>query len=317
LFSKDLDLELVKTYVSHFFSNSVPTDEKNDKKKFMKRGRFFLYKFLFLLKTQKKSGWNIFKIIKYFFILIKAHLTIYQDLHDPRFSCDVNFVETQKLVKKLENNGYDKKKLVVTGIPMYDSAIKQIQKFEKNKKNKKINVLFLTHAMYEHGIWTKNQRNDLVRNVITELTKHKNKFAIKVKIHPSSELISDYESLIHPIDESIEIIQKGDILENIMNSDIIITYSGASSLVYALMGKKPIIVCNFYNLKNDIFVDRKVVTECKSECEVISKIFELNKNKSINEQSINQFIEDYFYKLDGKASERISNEIMKIIRNKK
>lgn len=317
LFTKNDKIELFKTYISHFISSSIPTDQKNDKKKFMKRGRFFLYKFLFLLKTQKKAQWNIFKIWKYFFILIKAHLTVYQDLHDPRFSCDLHFVETEKLIDKLVKKGYDKKKLIVTGIPMYDLAVKQIHEFKNiKKKTDKINVLFLTHAMYEHGIWTKKQRDSLVRNVITELCKYKDRISITVKIHPSSELISDYESLIYPIDRTIEIIQKGNIIERIASSDIIVTYSGASSLVYALISKKPIIVCNFYDLQNDIFVDRKVVTECKNEKEVISKIQELNDNNIINEHDIDNFIEEFFYKLDGKSSERISNEIMKIVGKK-
>ena len=101
LFTKDNELELFKTYISHFFQKSVPTDNEKDNKRFMKRGRFFLYKYRFLFNTQRIIGWNIIKIVKYFFILIKAHLTVYKNLHDPRFSCDIHFVETESLVEKL------------------------------------------------------------------------------------------------------------------------------------------------------------------------------------------------------------------------
>ncbi|MCV0399639.1 MAG: CDP-glycerol glycerophosphotransferase family protein [Nitrosarchaeum sp.] len=317
IFIKDNELELFKTYLTHFFESSVPTDSGKEEKKFMRRGRFFLYKLFFLLKTQKAVGWSFFKILKYFCILVKSHLTVYKNLHNPVFSCDVHFVETEKLLNTLISKGYDKEKLIVTGIPMYDSAAKQIQELEKVKqKNSKTSVLFLTHAMYEHGIWTKEQRDSLVKKVITELSKHKDKLSITVKIHPSSEQLSDYESLIHNIDNSIEIFQKGDILEYIVNSDIIITYSGASSLVYALMCKKPIIVCNFYNLKNDIFVDRKVVLACKNEKEVINSVLDAKNKEFENDQNLKEFIEDYFYRLDGKASERIAKELVRIAKSR-
>lgn len=275
-----------------------------------------MYKFSFLLKTQKKLSWSSFKILKYFFILIKAHLTVYENLHDPRFACDIHFVETEKLVKELIEKGYNKKNLIVTGIPMYDSATAQIKELErKRKENSEKNVLFLTHAMYEHGIWTKEQRNSLIKKVIGELSKEENNYDITIKIHPSSEQLSDYESIVHRIDKSIKIVQQGDILEYIVNSDVIVTYSGSSSLVYALMCNKPVIICDFYDLRNDIFIDGKVSIPCKNEKEVIEAIKKVEKKSFIKKEDFEKFTKEYFHKLDGKASERIGNELLKIIEN--
>jgi hypothetical protein len=316
LFTKDNEFDIFKTYLAHFFERTVPTDSSDENKKFMKRGRFFIYKFLFLIKTQKKSGWTFFKIIKYFFILVRAHMTVQKNLHDPIFACDTHFVETEKMINELIEKGYDKEKLIVTGIPMYDEATKQIEKLEKNKtKNVKKNILFLTHAMYEHGIWTKEQRNSLIEKVVSELSKQENNYNIIIKIHPSSEQLTDYESIVHKIDKSIKIVQHGDILEYIVNSDVIITYSGASSLVYALICNKPIIVCDFYDLKNDIFVDGKVVISCKNEKELIKIIENEKKELFIKKDDVDKFKEEYFHKLDGKASERIGIELLKIAKN--
>jgi len=316
LFFNDNDFNVLKTYVVSFFERTVPTDISDGDKKFMKRGRFFMYKLLFLIKTQKKIGWTFFKILKYFFILIKAHMTVYKDVHNPKFACDIHFVETKKLVGELIRKGYDEEKLFVTGIPMYDEATEQIEKFEKSKINSsKKNILFLTHAMYEHGMWTKEQRNSLIRKVVTELSKQENNYNITIKIHPSSEQLSDYESIIHKINKSIKIIQQGDILEYILNADVIVTYSGASSLVYALMCNKPIIICNFYNLRNDIFIDGKVALSCKNEIEVKKTIEKIERGSFIKKEDVEKFIEEYFHKLDGKASERIGNKILKIVQN--
>jgi surface carbohydrate biosynthesis protein len=243
-------------------------------------------------------------------------MTVHKDIHNPKFACDVHFVETKKLVKELIKKGYDKEKLIVTGIPMYDEAIKKIEKFEKIKTNStKKNILFLTHAMYEHGMWTKGQRNLLIKKVITELSKQGDNYNITVKIHPSSEQLSDYESIIHKINKSIKIIQQGDILEYILNADVIISYSGSSSLVYALMCNKPIIICNFYDLRNDIFIDGKVTLSCKNEKEVKKTIENIEGKSFVKKEDFEKFIEEYFHKLDGKASERIGNEILKIVQN--
>ena len=316
LFFNDNDFNVLKTYVVSFFEKIVPTDILDQDKKFMKRGRFFMYKLLFLIKTQKKIKWTFFKILKYFFILIKAHMTVHKDIHNPKFACDIHFVETKKLVKKLIRKGYDEEKIIVTGIPMYDDVIEQIKKFEKTKKNSsKKNILFLTHAMYEHGMWTKEQRNSLIKKVITELSKQGDNYNITVKIHPSSEQLLDYESIIHKINRTVKIIQQGDILEYILNADVIISYSGSSSLVYALMCNKPIIICNFYNLKKDIFIDGKVALSCKNEKEVKKTIEMVGKESFVKKEDFEKFIEEYFHKLDGKASERIGNEILKIVQN--
>jgi hypothetical protein len=313
LFIKDDKFEIFKTYLGHFFEQTVPTDISDGERKFMKRGRFFMYKFLFLLKTQKKSGWKFFKILKYIFILIKAHMTVYENLHDPRFSCNVHFVETEKLIHQLIKKGYNKNNLIVTGIPMYDSAAIEIKELEANKiNNSKKNVLLLTHAMYEHGIWTKEQRNSLVKKVLRELSE-KGNYNIVIKIHPSSEQLNDYESIVHDIDKSIKIIQHGNILEYIVNSDVIITYSASSSLVYALMCNKPIIICDFYNLKNDIFIDGKVSISCKNEKEVLETIEKIDKELFVKKKDLEKFTKEYFHKLDGKASERIASELLKIV----
>lgn len=245
-------------------------------------------------------------------------MTVYKDVHNPKFACDIHFVETEKLLSELIRKGYDKKKLIVTGIPMYDESTKQIEKLEQNKiKSTKKNILFLTHAMYEHGMWTKEQRDSLIKKVVTELSKQVNNYDITIKIHPSSEQLSEYESIVHKIDKSIKIIQQGEILEYIVNSDVIITYSGSSSLVYALMCNKPIIICDFYDLRNDIFIDGKVSISCKNEKEVIKIIERVGKEQFIKKENLEKFTKEYFHKLDGKASERVGNQLLKIIQKKK
>ena len=168
------------------------------------------------------------------------HLSVYTNLYNPKFAVDLHFVETKKLVDTLIKNGFESSSLLPTGIPMYDNVFEILEKIKvKPKTDEKKQVLLLTHAMYEHGFWTREQRDSLIQGIVTEISKRKNEMSLTVKIHPSSELLTDYQKLIHPIDESVAIHKDGDVAEFIKNSDVVIAYSGSSSLVYAIMCKKP------------------------------------------------------------------------------
>ena len=204
--------ELARSYLKSFFEGSVPTDVDEKNKKFMRRGRFFLFKYLFVLNTQLATKTKLSTIISNFFTHMYYHLSVYTNLYNPKFSVDLHFVETKKLVETLIKNGFEKTSLIPTGIPMYDDIFERLEKINYDQKTDgKKRVLLLTHAMYEHGFWTRDQRDLLVSGVVSEISKHKNEMSLTVKIHPSSEQIKDYEELIHPIDKSITNNKEGEV----------------------------------------------------------------------------------------------------------
>ena len=315
LMYKTSKLDLAKTYSKQFFESSVPTDVKGSDRKFMRRGRFFFYKYQFVLKTQLAVKMNFFKIIKNFVTHMYSHFSAYTNIYDSRFAVDLHFVETEKTVGALVKNGFKKSSLVITGIPMYDDIYDRLEKAKVDRKsNDKIRILLLTAGIFEHGFWTRTQRDSLIQGIVSEIGKHKDRMSLTVKIHPSSELLSDYQELIHPIDDSIPIHQKGDLVEFIQKSDVVVTYSGSSSLVYAIVGKKPIIVCNFYNMENDLFQEKELVYQCKNKSTIISSIEQVLKSNPATKENIDSFIDEYFYKLDGRASERIGDSILDLVK---
>ena len=108
----------------------------------------------------------------------------------------------------------------------------------------------------------------------------------------------------------------GDVAEYIKNSDVVIAYSGSSSLVFALAQKKPIIVCNFYDLEADLFQEKGVVLECKNKSMIIPSIEKIFNSNPITDEKIDRFIEEFFYKLDGRASERIGDAILNLLKKR-
>jgi len=320
LFIKSDQFDAIKTYISQFFQSSVPTDAATDKKQFMKRGRFFLYKYLFLLRTQKAVKMNTLKILEDFFTIVKAYLTVMKHLHNPKFAVNLHFVESQTLVESLVRNGFERSSLVVSGIPMYDKVFQKLQELQKSslkQNDDKIHILLLTHAMYEHGYWTRGQRDRLVKEVVSEAVKYSDEMSLTVKIHPSSEILSEYQHLVNPIDPKIPIHQKGDILDFIFACDIVLAYSTESALFYALVLGKPVIILNFFGLEHDLFLERGLVYECKETSSLISLIKQGVKSNVVNRKKLDDFIEEFLYKLDGRSSERIGNTLLDLSDNYK
>ena len=310
--------EILKYLVKGFLSNSVPTDTTTDtteKKQFLRRGRFFIFKYRFLLRTQKVIGISSIKRIKDCFTLVKD--TYFEPIrgYNPRFSCTHHFVESELIMKQLIKNGFNKMSLTITGMPVHDPLFRIINKnmnTVKRSSKEKIEILFLTHSLFEHGFQTKEEREYIIKGIINEFTKISDKYNLIVKIHPSSENILDYESIIKPINPEIKIIQKGDIFEYIKNADVVITYSTSTAPKHAILFKKPVIICNFFELKNDPLLLNHLAYDCKKLKELIPIIKKSQNLELLTEEKINNFTNEYFYKLDGKSAERMCNEILKI-----
>jgi len=307
--------KMIKTNISGFFQSSVSTDDDQNEKQFMRRGRFWINKYRFLFRTQIILKINFIKIIKDFFIIILSH-SKWKDINNVKYAVDYHFVEGNLLFNNLIKNGYNKSSLILTGNPVYDKVFQKLSQITPSTKNSKIRVLLLTHSLYEHGFWTRKQRDDLVKELVTEISKHKDEMSLVVKIHPSSEILSDYEKLIHPIDPSIPIYQEEDLQEFLNNSDVVIVYSASSGPIQALILKKPIIMIN-QNLPGDIMLERKIVTECVDPSKIISSIHQAISSNPATESKINEFVEDYLFKTDGLAYERVGKAIIEIIKKSK
>jgi len=308
---------ILKSIILRSFDSSIPTDTSTSKKRFMRRGRFFIYKYIFLLRTQRAINMGVIKIIKNFLHLVREYTDQTKIYYDSRFANTLHWLEGESLIEPLVNNGFQKSTLVLTGSPMYDTAFQKLQNYKPSlRKDNKIHVLLVTTSMYEHGFWTRKQRDTVTKEIVATIHQHKDEMSLAVKIHPSSEVLSDYESIINPIDPSIPIYQKGSILEFLDDADVIISFVTSSALVYALIARKPIIICDFFPFDKDTFVERGLALYCKSSSEIIPTIRKTLISNPASEKKVDYFIKDFFYKSDGRAAERLCDAIMTLIEKK-
>ena len=121
---------VVKANFIRFFQNSVPTDTVKTKKQVMRRGRFFVFKYIFLVKTQISIKLNLISIIKNFFKLLKINLSDNRDTIDPRFMNSLHWLEGKILMEPMLKAGFPKNTLTLTGNPLYDDVFQNMKNVE-------------------------------------------------------------------------------------------------------------------------------------------------------------------------------------------
>lgn len=308
--------KLIKSYLTRFFESSIPTDINKNKKQFMRRGRFFVYKYLFLIKTQRAVGMNVTKIIHQLLIIIRLFLSNNRAIYDSRFANTLHFLDNESLLKTFLGSGFDKSTLIVTGNPMYDETYRKLTQLKERKKDNCIHVLFASSTLYEHGFWTKDQRDEITKDIVKCLNMYKDKIKLIVKIHPSTSMLSEYQALVNSIDSSIPVYQNGDIFDFLLDSDIVISYKFTTAEIYAVLARKPVIICNFFNEDSDMFVKRGLVDECKESSKLVDSIQKCLASSYPKEKERQEFIKEFMYKWDGLASERISESIIELLKSR-
>ncbi len=305
--------QTITGYITRFFEKSLPTDSLKNQQQFMRRGRFFLKKYDFLKKTQKSLGFNTIHIIQDFFMMLKLLLVETTGTIDSRFATTIHFAIGENIIQPYVNKGFNPSSIVLTGNPIYDSTFKKFTQQKINKKSNLINVLFAPSTLYESGYWSKEQRDFVLREIINAIIQNKDEIRLTVKIHPTTAILSDYESIIHSLDDSIPIIQNGDIRDFLDDADVYISSDISSGEFFSVIAKKPIIFCQFFQPNSNIILENNLAVLCDNPKELV-KLIHSQILKPLKEEDRQKFIQKYLYKDDGKASERISDEIIKLIK---
>lgn len=309
--------QLITSFLPLFFHSSMPSEQSN-KQQFMRRGRFFLFKYMFLLKSLRAVNMRILDRIKYFFSTLKWHLSYETPFINHKFATTLHCLESETLVNRMLSAGFSKSEFAVIGNPIYDEAFKKYANYSPvNKLDKKINILFVPIQFYEGGLWTKNERNVTIQEIIKNISEHKDEFSLMVKLHPSSQVYEDYESIIHNVDPSVPIYQKGVLMDFLEGVDLVVSFSPISAaLFYPLIARKPLVLCNFFNFKYLTTIGEGVAWECTDPKQLVKTIRDALDSHSKNEKKLEEFLNKVLYKSDGLAAERFCNVIEILVAKK-
>lgn len=313
-FRKTEDLKKNRT-VQHLLSNRVPMDSESQTK-FLRRGRFFLYKYSFLVKTKFSVKYNFFKIIKSifndFFIYALDKSLPFSDLPE------LYLLHHESQIKRFTEQGIDSKKMIVIGNLLLDRINKKTRiknNFSLDTKN--TNVLIVTDSLFEHGVWTYNQRDEFLKKLFLTL-KQDNSIKFSIKIHPVSENIEYYQKLLSELSIYANIYQSEDLWDLIYDYDVVLSYGYSNAHTeISFSGKKLILLKTHIQFPLMDLIEVGKLSGHVKDCENFQKlnqlINELKQKKIILSNNFIQEREKLFYKNDGKSAQRGSDAILNLL----
>lgn len=318
-FESGRNLSQIKNNFLRNYQKIRLTDEITNKK----RRSFIDFKNKFLFNTEKKIGKNNSVKMKSQIENILFHL-----VGDPkkRFTdlADLQLVNNEIWWQVLTNAGINKKKMILTGNPYWDTLyqINKEKKFSKEPISKKpIRILVLTTPILEHGHWTEDERREFFQKLINNLENQKD-FEFAFKIHPSSEKIETYEGYLKKFGCNARIFQKEPFWDIIDEFDIIISYGYTTThSEIALIGYRLILLETEQDFRKMPLIDSAMksgfVKKCENLNELSKIILDTTREEIQFDKNHEKEIEKILYKFDGNSGKRAADAIKDIIKNHK
>ncbi len=277
------------------------------------RGKNFLKKCYFLIKTLRSIGKSHLQVSKILFQLFKLlYLTPPRNFNQI-YNCDLIFTESKSGIDYLELSGLKRENIHVVGNPVFDNA------FEKRNQSEFSNnsiprVLFITVNLGSgqgKSDFTKSRRDQMINETISGLQRMKKELSLMIKIHPTAENYTEFKKFTEK-SKNIQISQEDDIIELLNKTDIVITPVTSTAAIIALIMKKPIILWNYFHVEEDLLLRKNVVLECNSGKEIASSIDAVKSFTENNSEKIREFIDENFSY--GNSSKRIVEDILDFIK---
>ena len=215
--------------------------------------------------------------------------------------------------------GVPPEKVFVTGQPGFDRILQK--KFNKNQLMTELripkdkNIVVLATQPLVGIIWTKEDRKKFIEIVCSAMSDFTDKQLV-IKLHPA-ENIEIYQEILAGIGEDKAIICQDVDIHDLLNAcDLLMTVHSTVALE-AMIFDKPVITINLTG-KPDLFPYAEsgaAIGVYKEEdlVSAISKVLYDPRVKENSEKNRKEFTYQHAYKLDGQASKRVADLIIRLI----
>jgi len=305
---------LIQTPFFDHFLDKMNSEMMQERIKMVNQNfKTYLFNYFSMLKNYFQTHYNLFDLLK---MLIHDFSAFFKPTFLwGRYDCDLILVPSRSWKTMLEKKNI-KSKIVIVGLIPFDSKIKKIFSLKPRTNIKKPKLILLTTPFKEHG-WmsTKNWEQLIKEILLTILPEFESKFDFLIKIHPMSENKKDYQKLIDELNFKIPILQNEDLIDVLHESDLVISYGYSGAMIDVLLLQKPLIIANFQNFTlNQIpFVQEELAIHAKNR-KILKSYLENIPNYQIHNKKFEDFIEKYYYKMDGNVAKRASFAIIDLIK---
>jgi len=224
--------------------------------------------------------------------------------------------EKEKLLKL----GIKNKNIFVTGSPFFD----EIVKYRKESKRPKKTVTLITQPLVEDKYVGEEEYFNYIRKFLIQINNMKNVTQVIVKLHPREKYKSRYESIVKSLElKNVRVTQEmgKDVLYSILSSSDLLISTGSTTDIEGLMLGKNVIVID--GLKRGSLAElgkkdkyRKAVVVIDKDNDIAGTATKVLTDKDLQREigrKKRRYLENSFYKIDGKAHERVADLISRLI----
>ncbi|KAF6245777.1 hypothetical protein [Nitrosopumilus sp. b2] len=232
-----------------------------------------------------------------------------------KFNCNLLLIENEFSIEYGIKNGLLKDSMVMVGDPNYDLAFLKSKNSEP-ETIRKPNVLFITVnlANQAQSNWSIDNQNKMLDELSVEYEKLRDNFSLNMKIHPVSDDFNQYKKILDKHNSHIKLFQHENIYELIEKADVILTTATSTAGSIALIMNKPLIILNYFNVENDLFLNSKVAIDCNNISKIKECVNDANLFNEKNKTEIKKFIKKYYG--EGNAIQKIVNAIENLVKSK-
>lgn len=221
--------------------------------------------------------------------------------------------------KKLLKLGIKAKNIFLTGSPFFDK-IAEYKSQEIKKKTEKT-VTLLPTALVEHKFIEKNEYFNYIRRYLMQISKVKNVKKVIIKLHPAEKYKSEYESIVKSLKLiNVEIVQRPEkefLYSVLRDSDLLISFGSTTDIEGLMLDKDVIVIEGFMgeSHRRDLYKEAVVQVERDDDLTgIIDKVLNDKKLHNSLKQKRGKYLKKAFYKINGKAHERVANLIVSLIK---
>lgn len=251
-------------------------------------------------------------------------------VHSPHGYGDRYFIVDKELLKnvffmcwgdlhkeRLLKLGVEEKKIKITGSPIFDDIVNYKKAYTTN------DLCFLTIPLVEDGFVDKTTYFNGIDNIIKNILQVSKK--IQIKTHPREIFLEEYKELLrkNKLNPTIISAKGKHVLYQCLSKSKIVLSFGSTTCIEAMLLNKPLILMEFLKSNQLIDIESKdvyikfviKVTDTQGIVNVLKKLDDKTYKMKILDRQ-NEYIRKEFYKIDGKASERVATVIRKIVHDK-
>ncbi len=302
---RELSMPRIAKWIIYLFLSLIKNDEK-----------FHPYhKRLFMLATLRAVNSPLQFLVKLRReIILEPRLILRSHPEGVRFAVMGSYAKDAYL-----GMGVDSDRVFITGQPRFDAILER--KFSRGMVMKELGIpenkglIVLATGSVVGWLWEEKQLEELMETLINAMAEFPDKQLV-IKLHPAEE-IEEYQKILEKIGGSRVILCRDtDIHQLLYACDLLLTIHSTVALE-AMIFNKPVITINFSG-KPDLmpYAESGAAIGVYRKKDLLPAmkraLYDPQIRKNLGQKS-KRFVSEHVYKLDGQASKRVAELIVRLI----